>query len=123
MTEQVQSRAGGSEYDEDDFLHLGAVLLDYLRVLQRSWLLLIFLLLAGVAVSCGILYLTYKAEYKATAFYSVERTMSVYTDAEVVVRKPRISGKSWPRSWESRRNRCRNTGSAPWRPQARTFLT
>ena len=86
MTEQVQSRAGGSEYDEDDFLHLGAVLLDYLRVLQRSWLLLIFLLLAGVAVSCGILYLTYKAEYKATAFYSVERTMSVYTDAEVVVR-------------------------------------
>ena len=41
MTEQEQNRAGESGYDEDDFLHLGAVLLDYLRVLQHGWLLLI----------------------------------------------------------------------------------
>ena len=86
MTEQERNRAGGSDYDEDDFLHLGAVLLDYLRVLRHSWLLLVLLLIGGIAVSCGILFLTYRAEYKATAFYSVERTMSVYTDAEVVVR-------------------------------------
>lgn len=86
MTEQEQNRAGESGYDEDDFLHLGAVLLDYLRVLQHGWLLLILLLAAGVAVSCGFLYLTYKPVYRAAAFYSVERTMSVYTDSEVVAR-------------------------------------
>lgn len=83
MTDQEQTR--GVDYDEDDFLHLGAVLLDYLRVFQHSWFLLLLLIIAGIAASCGLLFLNYKPAYTATAFYSVERTMNVYTDAEVVV--------------------------------------
>lgn len=84
MTDQEQTRGVG--YDEDDFLHVGALLLAYFRVLVQRWYFFIGFLVLGIAASCCIMYFNYTPTYQATAYYTVERTMDIYTDAEVAAR-------------------------------------
>ena len=73
-------------YDEDDYLHVGALIMDYLRYLKRTWFLLLLLL----AVAVGGVFLTrsvsFVPRYSATVYYALERTTDTYTDAEVTAR-------------------------------------
>lgn len=73
-------------YNEDDFLHVGAVILDYLRFLKRSWKFLLpaMALCAAMAVVFG--YRMYTPRYSATVYYSVDRSYNAAADASLASR-------------------------------------
>lgn len=73
-------------YDDNDYLHVGAILLDYLRFFFRRW----YFLLALIAIFASALLFysikTYTPYYSASVYYTVELTGDVTTDAIVAER-------------------------------------
>lgn len=73
-------------YDEDDYLHVGALIMDYLRFLGRSWFILILLILLSTGVAVLSRTVSFTPAYSATVYYSLERTGETITDAAVASR-------------------------------------
>lgn len=73
-------------HSEDDFLHVGAIILDYLRFLKRScrFLLPAMAICAVVAVAIGAK--AYTPRYSATVYYAVDRSFDVSADASLASR-------------------------------------
>lgn len=67
---------------ENEYIDLGVLLIDFWKGIKKFWLLVIFLMALGIGAVWGYRYLTYKPLYQATASFTV-KTVGDLMDNEV----------------------------------------
>ena len=75
--------------EEDEYINVLEIINSYIIVLQKSWYALLVMIVMAIIGVWGLFRVTFPAVYTATAYYSLERSYNVYTNASLAARAAR----------------------------------